>query len=313
MGGEFLGVQGIAIAPGALGLEQRGIGVAQQLAGAAGIAGEQADADAGIDQHLVAVQLERFLEAIEDALGQGGRLHQLRATFGQHGELVAAQARQGHSGAEHVAQALGKRLEQLVADVMPEAVVDHLEVIQVDHQHGAAALVDLRRGQGLFGAVGEQQAVGQVGQRIVVGQVRQLVLGILDRADVGEYRHIVGELALLVADRADGLPLRIDFPALASVPDFPAPLAALAQRAEHRLVEVHRMMAGLEHARLAPQHFLALVAGDLHEGAVDVDDLALGVAHQYPFAGTVEHRRGLAQALTVLLLVAQPAVGAQHA
>jgi hypothetical protein len=62
---------------------------------------------------------------------------------------------------------------------MAEAVVDHLEVVQVEHQQGTAALLSLRRSQCLLGAVGEQQAVGQVGQRVVVGQVGQFVFRIL--------------------------------------------------------------------------------------------------------------------------------------
>ena len=93
--------------------------------------------------------VERLLEAVDDPLGQRRGLHQLRTAFGQHGELVATQARQGDAGVEHGTQALGHRLEQLVTDRVPEAVVDHLEVIQIDHQQRATTLVDLRRRQGL--------------------------------------------------------------------------------------------------------------------------------------------------------------------
>jgi hypothetical protein len=163
------------------------------------------------------------------------------------------------------------------------------------------------------GTVGEQQAVGQVGEGIVVGQVGQFVLGILDRADVGEHRHIVAELAVIILDGADGLPLRVNLAALAAVPDFPAPLASGLQGLEHRLVEIQGMVAGLEHAGLVAQDFLTLVTGDFHEGPVDVDDLAASIADQHPFAGAVEYRCRLAQTLAVFTLVAQAAVGAQKA
>ena len=56
VGGQLFGVKGVAIAPGALGLEQRRVGVAQQLLGAQGIAGEQADTDAGVDEQLMPVE-----------------------------------------------------------------------------------------------------------------------------------------------------------------------------------------------------------------------------------------------------------------
>jgi hypothetical protein len=79
----------------------------------------------------------------------------------------------------------------VIADGVAEAVVDHLEVIQIEHQQGTAALLSLRRSQRLLGAVGEQQAVGQIGQRIVVRQANQFVFRVLDRADVGKHRHVV--------------------------------------------------------------------------------------------------------------------------
>ena len=49
VGGQFLGIQGVAGTPVALGLEQRRVGVAQQLFGTRRIAGVEADADAGSD------------------------------------------------------------------------------------------------------------------------------------------------------------------------------------------------------------------------------------------------------------------------
>ncbi|MNI02304.1 hypothetical protein D3C73_551700 [compost metagenome] len=175
VGRQLFGVQGIIIAPRALGLEQCRVGIAQQLLDAQRIAGEQADADAGVYGQLVPINKERLFKALDDPLGQRSGLNQLRTAFGKYGELIPAQPRQGDARTEHGPQALGHSLEQLVANGMPEAVVDHLEVIEIDHQQRAATLMDLCRGQGLFGAVDEQQAVRQIGQRIVVRQVHQFV------------------------------------------------------------------------------------------------------------------------------------------
>jgi hypothetical protein len=222
------------------------------------------------------------------------------AVLGQHGKLVAAQPRQGHAGAQLGQQAFAHGLEQLVAGVVAEAVVDALEVVQVQQQQGTAALVGLGRSQGLLDPVVEQQAVGQVGERVVVNQVRQLALGVLDRADVAEHRHVVGQLAAVVVNGADGLPLRVDLAVLAPVPDFAAPFALLGQGGEYLLVERGVVAARLELARALAQHLVLLVAGDLHERPVDVHDQAVAVAHQHPFEGAVEHRCGHAQALAVL-------------
>ena len=225
MGRQLFGVQGVTVAPVALGLEQRSIGIAQQLFGAQRIAGKQADADTGIDEQLMTFDTKRLFERVENALGQRRGLHQLWTTFGQHRELIASESRQSDAGTEQVLQPRSHGLEQSITDVVTEAVVDHLEVIQIEHQQGAAAFLDLRRGQRLFGAVAEQQAIGQIGQRIVVSEVLEFMLGVLDRTDVGEHRHIVAKAPLIIVYDADGLPLRIDFAAFTAVPDLTAPLA----------------------------------------------------------------------------------------
>lgn len=126
---------------------------------------------------------------------------------------------------------------------MAQAIVDALKVVQVQQQQGTTALVGLSRRQGLLDAVGEQQAVGQAGQRVVVGQVGQFLLRMLDCADVTEYRHVMAQFTIVVANGANGLPLRVDFAAFAPVPDFPAPLALIGQRGEDLLVERQPMAA----------------------------------------------------------------------
>ncbi len=185
---------------------------------------------------------------------------------------------------------------------MAEAVVDDLEVVQVHQQQGTATLVHLRRGQRLFGTVGKQQAVGQVGQRVVMGEVRQFVLGVLDGADIGKHRDVMADLALVVVDHTDGLPLGINLTAFTPVPDFTAPLTLVLQGLEHLLIKIRRMAPGLEQAGALAHDVFLLVAGDFHERPVDVHDQPLGVGDQHPFARAIEHGGRLAQALAVFLL-----------
>ena len=61
--------------------------------------------------------------------------------------------------------------EDAVASRVPEAVVDHLEQVDVEEQDRDAPLGAQPSGQRLLDAVGEQNAVRQPRQRIVEGLV----------------------------------------------------------------------------------------------------------------------------------------------
>ena len=54
---------------------------------------------------------------------------------------------------------------------MAEAVVDQLEVIEVDKQHGDRTAGAVGRRQREVEVLLEQQPVGKVGERVVIGQV----------------------------------------------------------------------------------------------------------------------------------------------
>ncbi len=75
-----------------------------------------------------------------------------------------------------VLQPAGGLDEQLVAGLVPDGVVDGLEAVQVDEEHGRAVVGGAAAGERLPDALGEQGAVGQVGERVVLGVVLQLGL-----------------------------------------------------------------------------------------------------------------------------------------
>ena len=72
-------------------------------------------------------------------------------------------------GADSRDQPLGDRDQQQVADLVPEGVVDHLEVVQVDQRHVDRAVAG--RGQRGLQPLVEEHPVGQLGQRVVGGAV----------------------------------------------------------------------------------------------------------------------------------------------
>ncbi|MNJ60075.1 hypothetical protein D3C77_557880 [compost metagenome] len=134
----------------------------------------------------------------------------------------------------------------------------------------------------------------------MVGQVIELLLRLLDGAEIGEDRYIMRQHAQFVAYRADALPLGKNLPALAPVPDLPAPQALLQQLIPDDRIKAAVMPARLEHLRRLAEHLGRAVAGDPLEGRIDVHDAVLGVADQHAFEGLLEHHGRLAQAVFLL-------------
>ena len=91
-----------------------------------------------------------------------------RRRFGSSdAELVAAEPGDGVALAERLLQPVGDLLQQAVAGVVAERVVDLLEVVEVDQHHGGGGVRAVAGGDRLLDAVAEQRAVGQPGQRVV--------------------------------------------------------------------------------------------------------------------------------------------------
>ena len=137
---------------------------------------EAATPDAAVDGHRSAVQRDREGEGRQDALADGAG--DVRTAVDDDGELVAADAGDDVTGAHAAAQPLGEHEQELVAGGVTAAVVDVLEVVEVDEQqaHRTAALQDP------VGDLLEQGAVGQAGQRVA----EHLVLVEPPGGEVGE-------------------------------------------------------------------------------------------------------------------------------
>ena len=288
-----LGVeQVVAVLAGELGLVHRLVGLAQQLVGRDLLALRvERDADAARYLQRLAIHLHR--------LGHGGQqaAHQRPAAVGigqltQHGdELVAAQTGERVALAHRLAHAPRQRHQQLVTGVVPLRVIDGLEAVEVDIDHGQALATALSAGHGLVQAIGKQDSVGQRGQRVVMRDALELALMLLLRRDVGEKPDEVPDLAARIAHRADGEQFGEQFAALAPVPHLAIPVALLQQALPHRGMELRSVAVGFEQAGLVPEHFVPGVAGDARERLVDLDDAAAHVGHDDAFARMREHRR----------------------
>ncbi len=162
--------------------------------------GAQGDADGGGDEDLVPAEVERRGQLRPDAGGGAAGFRRLLQLLEQDGELVAAQARDGVSRPHAAFEAARHLDQQQVALQVAEAVVDHLEAVEIQEHHGQpVVVVALRPRQRRAQPVHEQRAVGQTGERVVERLVRQPFLDALALGDVGADRGGADDLAVQAA------------------------------------------------------------------------------------------------------------------
>ena len=121
-----------------------------------------------------------MLERLDQRLAQvlhGGAVGQLQ---GDHREFIAAEAGRESDALHCLLEARGAGHQQGVAELMPGAVIDVLEVVQVQEVHRDDALVLARvfncRGQ----ALEQQPAIGQLRERVVKSLELQLPGALVD-------------------------------------------------------------------------------------------------------------------------------------
>ena len=125
----------------ALGPVQRQVGVPDQLVRVVPVLREQRDAHARRRVHLLAAEVERRLQDGQQLGGERGRVGRPARPELDQRELVPAEPGQGVAAADHAAEPAGDAAQQRVAGRVAEAVVDALEVVEVEqqHRHPAAA------------------------------------------------------------------------------------------------------------------------------------------------------------------------------
>ena len=187
-----------------LGAIEREVGLAEQRIGRGGMPGCEGDADAGGERGVLAVDLERGGQCLQQPPGE--RLRARRRRGVPHRKLVAAEPRyQGILGSRRL-QAARCFLKHPVAGRMAETVVDGLETVEVEIEQSAPVAV-LRRRLALAPDAGlEVRAVGEARQRIVVGEVGDAGLRVARRGDVGADPAIAGEGARRIRERLAGEP-----------------------------------------------------------------------------------------------------------
>ena len=115
--------------------------------------------------------VQHGLEALGDELGAGRQRH----AFGEHDELVTAEAADGVAVAQHAGETGGHCPQELVARLVPQGVVDVLEVVEVHEQGGHRSVLTPSACQHLLGSVEDECTVRQSGERVVEGLMPDLV------------------------------------------------------------------------------------------------------------------------------------------
>ncbi len=168
-------VDGVVSLPPGLRLVHRQVGVVEKLFRLRLGRGAQRDADAAGDEDVTPVHDERLFEVRRDALGHVRGAGHAREPFQHDAELVAAEPRHGVLRAHAVPEPPADLDEDLVADDVPQAVVDHLEAVEIEEQHSQGVGPSLRPDHRVAQAVDEQRAIRQFRQRIPEGLAGQLV------------------------------------------------------------------------------------------------------------------------------------------
>ena len=172
--------QRVLVSSLSLGLIHGDIGIAQQGLGIATVQGRKGHANRGGGMNFLAVDIVGSLEQADDLACQYLGLRRVLQVLDDDGELVAAEPGDGVFLAQAVAQALGRLLQQLVAEKVPQRIVDQLEAVEIQQHDGGTAVAAGFQFQCVIEALVEHQAVRQLGQHIVVGDVVETLFAVVN-------------------------------------------------------------------------------------------------------------------------------------
>jgi len=187
-----------------LGMVEGHVGHSDQLVEIEAVFRGQGNADAGSDFNAGAVDSiglpDRFYQQFGETLGPA---RDIRDAL-DDSELVASQPRNRVALTDGSLDSRGDFLQQLVSGRVPQRIVDGLEMVQVDIQHGELAGAMPHLGETLFEALLELEPVRQPGQGVVRRHFLDLLFGSTTHGDVLMRRHpsAIGELLLALSDDA---------------------------------------------------------------------------------------------------------------
>ncbi len=150
----------------ALRLVHRDVGVLEECRDRRAVPRVQRDADARVDRQRKLLDDDRRIECRMNAPGGLVAVPQLIAAQ-QHGELVAAKARDRVGSPEYRLQARRDFAQKLIPRRVAERVVDLLEAVEVEQHHRDRLPFAFRSPQRQLHAILEEATIGKPGQAVV--------------------------------------------------------------------------------------------------------------------------------------------------
>ena len=119
-----------------LGAVKRHVRVPEKLVGLFAVGRCNGDPDAGSDDDLMALHIERLCDRLDYACRKDRCAGRLESANLDNGKLISAEASDQISVTYERLQALGHRTEQRIADGVPQRIIDAFEPIQVEIEDG---------------------------------------------------------------------------------------------------------------------------------------------------------------------------------
>ena len=136
------------------------------------------DAKAGGEENLLRPHADRPRNRLADRIGEGNDIAAGLAAREQDRELIAGKARHRIVLARHRGEASAGDVEQAIAGLVAEAIIDSGEAIEIDQYQVDVARVSLfNRGDGAVEPIGKERPVGQSGDAIIDRIIEKLLLG----------------------------------------------------------------------------------------------------------------------------------------
>ncbi len=243
---------------------------------------------------------DRFAKGLHESCGHVHDFFAVRRVLDENRKLVTAEScgRVRLSKTRH--QVRGDDAQQFVPGRVSEAVVNHLEVVQVQEQNGYVFFTSFRTCERLIDAVLEESSVGQTREGVVEGQMVQIVFETLLFGDIAETPHSTDHVAGYVLRFRESLE-HTTVDELERVVALRVGPGVQILNTGHEYSRVHELIGhevdqpaivsgGDEVGRQSPH---------LGELAIEARDGSIGTDNEKPVAGRlqggVEQRRGLAK------------------
>ena len=202
-----------------------------------------------------------------------GIFHFPAEAFEQDDKLISAQSGYGVGFTYTCRNAAGNFLQQKVADLVAECIVQSLEVIDVDEQQALLAAIAHAGCQGLPQAIEEQTAVGQAGQRVVEDEHPNFVLRGFGIGEITIYAEEAGNA--LDFDHGCRYQHPEDFAILLSKPGLDVPAERLLLDDFKQILALAPIDPYVQFHRRVVDQFIAFKAKQIEECRVDVDISAI--------------------------------------